>query len=337
MSSGNDSSKFNLSDFKNKLTLSKRLLFTSNNLLEAQSSVGRVMTPHELHITNDFHRLDANMHYLPFDDISLYRLRYGSSVSIHIPSIQDYYCVQIPLSGRAHVVNGNDQTESNIQLASVLNPHVPTDMTWDYDNDQFMIRISRSLMERTAIGILGHDIDEPLMFDVGFHWQQSPEWFYVLSYLVDYYSQSNPSLTKNRLIISQINQLVATTLFSSHQHSYMNRSNKQRTSIRPRHIKRAQDYLEAHAHESITVEFLASLCGVSVRSLYTGFRDFVGVTPMQYLRNLRLDRIRTELLTSEAKSVTSVAMRWGFSHMGRFSAEYKRRFGESPSQSFRRR
>ncbi|GLQ74039.1 AraC family transcriptional regulator [Vibrio penaeicida] len=332
-----ESPRFSVRAFRQRLDESSHLLFSSSNVDEAKASVGRVMTPHELNVINNNGRLDASMHYMPLGDISLYRLKYGSSVSIHIPTIKDYYCIQIPIHGHACVTNGSEKIESTESTASVLNPEVQTDMVWDYDNDQFMVRISRSLMERTAIGILGHDIDDPIRFDVGFRWQDCPAWYCLLSYLLDFYANSDPSLRENKLITSQLNQLTATTLFLNHKHSQSEEKVTQRTSIRPRHIKRAQEYMEAHAHEPISVELLAQVCGISIRSLYSGFKDFVGTTPMQYLRNLRLDHVRNDLLTSEATSVTSVAMRWGFSHMGRFSAEYKARFGESPSQTFRKR
>jgi transcriptional regulator GlxA family with amidase domain len=59
---------------------------------------------------------------------------------------------------------------------------------------------------------------------------------------------------------------------------------------------------------------------------------------MQYLRHLRLDRARADLLhLADVPSVASVALRWGFGHLGRFSADYKERFGESPGESLRRR
>lgn len=50
-----------------------------------------------------------------------------------------------------------------------------------------------------------------------------------------------------------------------------------------------------------------------------------------------MERVRAELLSGEVNNVTGAALRWGFAHMGRFSAEYKTRFGETPSQSMRKR
>jgi transcriptional regulator GlxA family with amidase domain len=58
---------------------------------------------------------------------------------------------------------------------------------------------------------------------------------------------------------------------------------------------------------------------------------------MHYLRDLRMERARAELLSGDTHNIAGVALRWGFAHMGRFSAGYKERYGESPSQSLRRR
>ncbi len=50
-----------------------------------------------------------------------------------------------------------------------------------------------------------------------------------------------------------------------------------------------------------------------------------------------MERARQALLGPEpASSVTGIALDWGFAHLGRFSVEYRERFGECPSQTLRR-
>jgi transcriptional regulator GlxA family with amidase domain len=74
---------------------------------------------------------------------------------------------------------------------------------------------------------------------------------------------------------------------------------------------------------------------VSERTLRNAFNEIHGVPPCRHLRMLRLRHVRKVLLAAdrELTTVTNVATAWGFSELGRFSVEYRRAFGESPSQT----
>jgi AraC-like DNA-binding protein len=59
---------------------------------------------------------------------------------------------------------------------------------------------------------------------------------------------------------------------------------------------------------------------------------------MNYLRTARFQKVRDELRRSEPDDcVAKIAARWGFEHLSRVAAEYRKRFGESPSQTFGKR
>ncbi len=105
----------------------------------------------------------------------------------------------------------------------------------------------------------------------------------------------------------------------------------------PHSARRAREYMHAHLADQPTLSELARVAGVSVRALTRSFERHVGVSPMRYMNRLRLDRVHLELQQADARSVTEVAMRWGFGHMGSFAAAYRRRFGVHPSFTFKRR
>lgn len=78
-------------------------------------------------------------------------------------------------------------------------------------------------------------------------------------------------------------------------------------------------------------------CGVAERTLNQHFRAFLGVSPVRYLRRLRLAAAREALLAGEpGTSVTEIAKRFEFNHLGRFAAHYRKVFGESPSRTLSR-
>jgi transcriptional regulator GlxA family with amidase domain len=75
-----------------------------------------------------------------------------------------------------------------------------------------------------------------------------------------------------------------------------------------------------------------------VRSLQEGFRRHLGSAPMAYLQQERLVRAHQTLRQADPVCVTvsAVAHRWGFAHLGRFASAYRTRFGEPPSETLRR-
>ena len=95
---------------------------------------------------------------------------------------------------------------------------------------------------------------------------------------------------------------------------------------------RAIEYAES-LNKPISIPEFAAETGVSPRVLELTFRETIGCTPLQYLHQRLLNIVHRELLNAEpgTTSVTEVAIRWGFSELGRFAVQYKRLFGESPS------
>lgn len=80
---------------------------------------------------------------------------------------------------------------------------------------------------------------------------------------------------------------------------------------------------------------MARAAGVSQRTLELAFTSQVGMTPGKYLKLHRLNQSHNALARGDAEttSVTEVALSMGFSHPGRFSAEYRKLFGELPSET----
>ena len=103
-------------------------------------------------------------------------------------------------------------------------------------------------------------------------------------------------------------------------------------------ISRVEEFLIAHLSEPVSRADLAEIAGVSIRSLSRGFAQRHGVGPMKFLRKRRLEASYRELLGSDRHSttVTDVALRCGFNHLGKYAIEYRQVFGEHPSETLAR-
>jgi AraC family ethanolamine operon transcriptional activator len=106
-------------------------------------------------------------------------------------------------------------------------------------------------------------------------------------------------------------------------------------SQRARVVRRAEEYLQAHLRNPLSVLDLCREVAVSERTLHYAFREVRGPSPMAYFQAIRLNAVRRELKAAPAgtASVHAIARRWGFWHTGEFAAAYRRLFGELPSET----
>lgn len=130
------------------------------------------------------------------------------------------------------------------------------------------------------------------------------------------------------LLIEALLRLVFETL----PHRFSHRARGSRLDVLPRHVKLAVDFMHANMHLPLTVGDIAEAAGVSARSLQAGFQQYCGTTPILHLRRLRLEAVHVELsLPQNVLPIKEVALKWGFSHLGRFAQQYRETYGVHPS------
>lgn len=105
----------------------------------------------------------------------------------------------------------------------------------------------------------------------------------------------------------------------------------------PGGLVRVLDWLKAHLDDPIDLDCLAAIAEVKPRTLEAHFRDFLGTTPLAWVRRLRLANARRQLQDGgRSASVTAIALANGFGQFGRFAAQYRETYGELPSQTLKR-
>ncbi len=109
-------------------------------------------------------------------------------------------------------------------------------------------------------------------------------------------------------------------------------------AIRQGGLNRALEYLRSTDNGSVTVADLCNVARVTQRTLEYAFRETFGISPLRFLHLRRYHAARRDLLAADGRTttVTEIALKKGFYHMGRFAIRYKALFGESPSQTLER-
>lgn len=99
-----------------------------------------------------------------------------------------------------------------------------------------------------------------------------------------------------------------------------------------------RDQIQQHMDGKFTVKSLAKKYHMSEKTIHNSFKSLFGFTPSYFLRQLKLNFAHQDLKKSDPKqsTVSKIAFKWGYTHMGNFSHYYTELFNENPSQTLMR-
>jgi AraC-like DNA-binding protein len=159
----------------------------------------------------------------------------------------------------------------------------------------------------------------------------------IASILTETLSRSD-GLLQFPLASANLLQTIRQVVLEGFQHNFSDILERPRSPAMPRSVRRAIEYIHSNIDRPLSIIEIAADCGASARSLQIGFRRFLDTTPRAYIQSVRLERVHRELISEECRdSVTDIALKWGFTHLGRFSQLFRKHYGVSPSQMQRLR
>ncbi len=98
----------------------------------------------------------------------------------------------------------------------------------------------------------------------------------------------------------------------------------------------AIEYIHGNLKKALCMKALVKQLETTTRTLHHGFVETFGISPIAYVRNLRLANVRRDLIRNTWPTVTETAMHWNFQHLSRFSKAYQDAYGVTPSETTRR-
>lgn len=317
----------------------EHLLFESDDLDETRSLVADVFCPHALIQKDPRGRLSAFQYLATANAVSLSYMGYGADVLVDPGCLESFFLVQMPLEGQAEISIGSRSFTTGTHTASIQAPTDSLKMRWSPDCRKLVVRIDRRALELQLSQLLGRSLSEPLVFDpvLDMTSTQGRVWWQQVMAALEAMPHTAEQPCGN-LLGAQLDHGLMTSLLLLQPNNYWSQLQARMAPAVPRHVRLAEEHIRAHPDHDLTMDALARLCGTSARTLYAAFKLHRGVSPMQMLRDIRLERARDDLQrhTEQTTSVTDTALRWGFTHLGRFAVTYKQRFGESPYQTLRR-
>jgi AraC-like DNA-binding protein len=317
-------------------------IFRSTDIDEMQRLVSGILRTQSLRFATADHSLDGQLQSMALPHVVAAQVRFGGDVEAIPQSVDDCYFVYVPVAGTLLIRAGRTESRATPARLAVVSPPGPATVIWHRDAVAVVLRIDRAAVEAELVDLTdlaGPPADPPLVFQSIVDATDEPlrSWRATALFAADNLAVPG-GLFENPQVAATVERLLLRGLVVCHPHTYSDRLADAAGPPPPWHVRDAVRVMQERPAHPFTVATLARSVGISARALQDGFRQHLGMSPMQYLRTVRLRAVRDELLALDAEdstTVADVATRWGFTHLGRFAQYYRARYGEAPSRTLR--
>lgn len=330
---------------RNVELLSRYNVLRSVDRAESEAILSRELCPHVLKPANPG-RLKTVENRVKLASSALMFVRYGARVSVTSARVDAAYLVVLPHSGRSRVRVGRHEIETcSTRRGVVINPDVPFLIEGDEDTAALVWRVERDALAGLAECFWGTRADIELQFAPPLDLERGAG--AAVARTVRFLAQELDAAERQidqRPAVARMEEALMLTLLEAKADGFAAAAqlaastHGRRALMREnRALRTVEDLLHASVVDGVSVAELVKVSGLCARTLFRTFRKAHGVTPMQYLRRLRLERVREDLQHAGPDAgVTEILSRWGVTQFGRFAADYRRRYGERPSQTLQR-
>ncbi|MBA1158665.1 AraC family transcriptional regulator [Microvirga mediterraneensis] len=311
----------------------------STKLEELENALNVFVSPQRLTPASRDRSAGGMFGYRGHFDLGIFRLHVESDVEIdQSPEEADDRMAFVVSPSQPSQLEINRESFTISQRQGVIFSSGPQRMlTIPKDAEHRVLITSRHKVAECCAKLLGYEIPGFLDFDTGVDLEAPTghSWLRLLEYVETELSDPEALIRHSPIAWRQFEQSLLTGLLLSQRHTYTDALLRPQSAAAPFYVKRAEAYIEAHYSEPLSLADIANYAGVSARSLQNGFQNFRGMTPMAFLRSVRLQHVNRALLAADPAvgTVTEIALACGFGHLGEFGALYKRTFGETPKQT----
>ena len=238
------------------------------------------------------------------------------------------------ISGTCDGITSDAQAGDVVLLSQ---PHLPH-RAWAHDVRTTSLLLDPSMVAAVATGLPSSQAPQPIRFSsfqpddaaAARLWKDTVN--YVKLSLLAQGKIATP------LVLGNASRLLAAVTLSTFPNTAATgAAPHDRTDAKPLLLRRAMGYMDANATKDIGLADIAEAIHVTPRAVQYMFRRHLEITPLQYLRRLRLHYAHEDLVSADRTNttVTDIAARWGFAHTGRFAVLYRKAYGQSPHATLR--
>jgi AraC-like DNA-binding protein len=271
---------------------------------------------------------DARVCHRRLRNTELTLIDYGNSIRLDAGRMKRFHLVHIPLRGAYWFDADGERSHVGIGQAHIIRPDLHLRMDWPSSCQLLVLRtLDPRLAERLAQlkGSLGRGTVLSCIKGPGASLGRTVE--FLAGELME------DGLLRPRTPAAEAAEsLLIDALLHAISNTTDGPDEEQRNCV-----ALAQQYIESNLKSDLSSAAVAAACGLSPRSLFRVYRALLGTSPLAWARNLRLQRVRSELRRPDliSRTISQIASDWGFTHFGHFCASYRRLYGETPTDTRR--
>jgi AraC-like DNA-binding protein len=264
------------------------------------------------------------------DGVSFRRMHYHGDFTVAFPDPHDEITFVIPTAGKI-VFNHATESIGVSHVGLAIDKADIRSMHFLDDHAHHGMSINRLQLTERLSALLDKPVLEKIVFEPSVDLSSAA--FQGIKALIDLATGTEFDLLLNSgtLMPSRLREMLVDAVLEAWPHNFSEALRRPTAMVAPRHVKLAVEFIQAHPEQLVSGVDLARLSHVSQRALQEGFRRFVGMSIVAYQRQVRLERAYEVLKQRGSGSVTEVALRFGFSNVGRFCRYFQGAYGVSPA------
>ena len=275
----------------------------------------------------------ARGNFVQLQCISLVYGHCSNGAAAHYPEAERFRLFTA-LTGYGHAAIGNNAVAVNADQSCIVSPGQKAALVGETGHDWLNLRIDPGAFERKLAYLLGARPSGKLEFDpaVNRHSPQVQQLWRLVQFFSEQFDATSDHLPS--LVLRELEETILVAFLSANRHTFSHLLERDPNDTVPAHVRRAEEFIEAHWDQAIGIENLVEATGVGARAIFKAFRQIRGYSPMAFAKMVRLKHARKMLASPNAETtVTLVAFACGFGNLGHFARDYRQAFGERPSQT----
>jgi AraC-like DNA-binding protein len=295
--------------------------------------------PHRLALLGPSHSFGLAQRVTRVGPITVGDITYDTDVALGFDQGLSSYHVHVPLRGWLESRHRGQRLILTPVLAALYLPDAEmVAIRWPGGSRHLAVKIDQVALHRALEALVDIPVDSPIPFTatLPLNAAAARDWVRLLL-MVHRQLECPGSLMRRSMVLDPLVHSLIHGLLLVTDHPYREALAAPVAPGRPPAVRDAMDIIEATPHLPLTTSTLAMQCHVSVRTLQAGFQRYLGMSPMAYVRVVRLRHAHRDLRSADPthNTVAAIAHRWGFTNRSRFAAAHKTMYGETPLQALR--